>query len=192
MGNQQFRFGFAIKEDDDGGVIINGLEPGSPAFKCGMLNKGDKFQTLQWEGQNVIDVSDASAHELGEIFSQSNHDKIMITVKKADGTIRTVTLMKEQSDADDDTKVKSFLLKGNKTFGYISLPAFYNNWEDENTGDNGCANDVAKEIIKLKKENITGLILDLRYNGGGSIQEAVELTGIFIDAGPVAQIKSTQ
>ena len=190
LGNQQFRFGFAIKEDDNGGVIINGLEPGSPAFKCGMLNKGDKFQTLQWEGQNVIDVSDASAHELGEIFSQSNHDKIMITVKKADGTIRTVTLMKEQSDADDDNKVKSFLLKGNKTVGYISLPAFYNNWEDENTGDNGCANDVAKEIIKLKKENIAGLILDLRYNGGGSIQEAVELTGIFIDAGPVEQIKT--
>ena len=190
LGNQQFRFGFAIKEDDNGGVIINGLEPGSPAFKCGLLNKGDKFQTLQWEGQNVIDVSDASAHELGEILSQSNHDKITMTVKKADGTIRTVTLMKEQSNADDDNKVKSFLLKGNKTIGYISLPAFYNNWEDENTGDNGCANDVAKEIIKLKKENISGLILDLRYNGGGSIQEAVELTGIFIDAGPVEQIKT--
>jgi carboxyl-terminal processing protease len=190
LGSQQFRFGFAIKEDDNGGVIINGLEPGSPAFKCGLLNKGDKFQTLKWEGQNAIDVSDANAHELGEIFSQSNHDKITITVKKADGTLRTVALTKEQSNADENNKVKSFLLKGNKTIGYISLPAFYNNWEDENTGNNGCANDVAKEIIKLEKENITGLILDLRYNGGGSIQEAVELAGIFIDAGPVEQIKA--
>jgi carboxyl-terminal processing protease len=190
LGNQRFRFGFAIKEDDDGGVLINGLEPGSPAFKCGVLNKGDKFQTLQWEGQNAIDVSDADARELSEIFSQSNHDKITITVKKADGTLRTVTLMKEEADADENNKVKSFLLKGNKTIGYISLPAFYNNWEDESTGNNGCANDVAKEIIKLKKENISGLILDLRYNGGGSIQEAVELAGIFIDAGPVEQIKT--
>lgn len=190
LGNQRFRFGFAIKEDDAGGVLINGLEPGSPAFKCGVLNKGDKFQTLQWEGQSAIDVSDADAREVSEIFSQSNHDKITITVKKADGTLRTVTLMKEETDADDDNKVKSFLLKGIKTVGYISLPAFYNNWEDENTGDNGCANDVAKEILKLKKENISGLILDLRYNGGGSIDEAVELTGIFIDAGPVQQIKT--
>jgi carboxyl-terminal processing protease len=190
LGNQQFRFGFAIKEDKDGGVSINDLEPGSPAFKCGLLNKGDKFQTLQWQGQNAIDVSDATANELGEILSQSNHDKIIITVKKEDGTLRTVTLIKAQAEADDDTKVKSFLLKGNKTFGYISLPAFYNNWEDENTGNNGCANDVAKEVLKLKKENITGLILDLRYNGGGSIREAVELAGIFIDAGPVAQMKS--
>jgi carboxyl-terminal processing protease len=190
LGNQRFRFGFALKEDENGGILINELEPGSPAFKCGLLNKGDKFQTLQWEGQNVIDVSDASGNELGEILSQSNHDKLTITVKKADGTLRTVTLMKEQTDADDDNKVKSFLLKGNKTFGYISLPAFYNNWEDEGEGNNGCANDVAKEILKLKKENIAGLILDLRYNGGGSVQEAVELAGIFIDAGPVAQIKS--
>ncbi len=190
LGSQQFRFGFAIKEDDNGGVIINGLEPGSPAYKSGLLNEGDKFQSLNWEGQNAIDVSDADAHELGEILSQSNHDKITITVKKADGTLRTVVLMKAQSNTDEDNKVRSFLLKGNKTIGYISLPAFYNNWEDENTGDNGCANDVAKEIVKLKKENISGLILDLRYNGGGSIHEAVELSGIFIDAGPVEQIKT--
>ncbi|MEP6682251.1 MAG: S41 family peptidase [Parafilimonas sp.] len=190
LGSQQFRFGFAIKENDGGGVIINDLEPGSPAYKCGLLNKGDKFETLQWQGQNAIDVSDANANEIGEILSQSNHDKIIITVKKEDGTLRTVTLIKQQEDADDDTKVKSFLLKGNKTFGYISLPAFYNNWEDESTGNNGCANDVAKEVLKLKKDNISGLILDLRYNGGGSVQEAVELAGIFIDAGPVAQMKS--
>ena len=190
LGNQSFRFGFAIKQNDDGGVMINDLEPGSPAYKCGLLNKGDKFQTLQWQGQNTIDVADADAREISDILTQSNHDKLIITVKKADGTLRTVELMKAQSDASDDDKVKSFLLKGAKTFGYISLPAFYNNWEDESVGNNGCANDVAKEILKLKKENIAGLILDLRYNGGGSVQEAVELSGIFIDAGPVAQMKS--
>ncbi len=189
LGNEHFRFGFTIKEDDAGGVIINGLEPGSPAFKCGLLNKGDKFKTLQWEGQSAIDVSDATAASLIEIVSQSNHNRLIITVVKEDGTLRTVTLMKEQKAADDDTKVKSFVLKGANTFGYISLPAFYSNWEDENTGDNGCANDVAKEILKLKKENIQGLILDLRYNGGGSLQEAVEMAGIFIDAGPVMQIQ---
>ncbi len=87
--------------------------------------------------------------------------------------------------------MKSFLLKGDKTIGYISLPAFYTDWEDASKDINGCANDVAKEIIKLKQENIDGLILDLRYNGGGSMQEAVDLAGIFIDAGPVGQIKSS-
>lgn len=190
LGNQNFRFGFSIKEDNGGGVLINSLEPGSPAFKCGLLNKGDKFQTLQWEGQQPIDVSDADARELTGILSQSNHDKITITVKKSDGTLREVSLQKEQADADEAAKVKSLILKGSKTIGYISLPAFYSNWENESAGDNGCANDVAKEILKLKQENISGLILDLRYNGGGSIKEAVELAGIFIDAGPVAQLQT--
>ncbi len=190
LGSQSFRFGFAIKDDAGGGVTINELEPGSSAFKSGMLNKGDKFQILQWEKQSAIDVSDASAVEISRILSQSNHDRLTITVKKADGSLRTLTLVKTPVDPDDDAKVKSFILKGNKTFGYISLPAFYNDGDETMTGS-GCANDVAKEIIKLKKENINGLILDLRYNGGGSVHEAAELAGIFIDAGPVAQIKSS-
>ena len=74
--------------------------------------------------------------------------------------------------------------RGSHRIGFISLPAFYTDWNGEEGGNNGCADDVAKEIIKLKKENIEGLILDLRYNGGGSMLEAIALAGIFIDAGP--------
>ena len=98
-------------------------------------------------------------------------------------------LQREQAATDDDNKVKSFILKGENTVGYIYLPAFYQDWESTNEGLNGCANDVGREIIKLKKENINGLIIDVRYNGGGSVNEATELAGIFIDAGPVAQEK---
>src|SRR6185295_15214954 len=113
-------------------------------------------------------------------------------IKKADGSERSVSLWKEKREEDDDdNKVKSFLLKGSKTIGFLSLPAFYEDWENEK-GINGCANDVAKEILKLKKESIEGLILDLRYNGGGSMQEAVELAGIFVDAGPVGQYKTRE
>ncbi|WP_207632502.1 S41 family peptidase [Foetidibacter luteolus] len=192
LGQQPYRFGFRTRRAKDKGVVIDELEPGSPAFKSGMLNKGDKFETIQWEGKQPIDVSDAAPRELGKMLDESNHDKLSITVKKADGTTRTVTLVKEmveEQEEDDDDKVKSFLLKGSKVVGYISLPAFYSDWENEEEGVKGCANDVAKEILKLKKENITGLILDLRFNGGGSLQEAAELTGIFIDGGPVHQLK---
>jgi len=97
-------------------------------------------------------------------------------------------LRKEKIDNEDNI-VKSFVLKGDKTIGYIFLPAFYTEWENE-TGSS-CANDVAKEIIKLKRDNIDGLILDVRYNGGGSIEEAIQLTGIFIDEGPLAAEKIT-
>lgn len=191
LGNGRFRFGFSIMEGAAGGVVINGLEPGSPAFKCGLLNMGDRFLALQWEGQKAIDVSNADASELSAILSESNHDKLVLTVKKADGSQRTVTLMKSEEASDEDNKVKSFVLKGAHTIGYISLPAFYSSWENADNENKGCANDVAREILKLKKDSIAGLIIDLRYNGSGAIEEAVDLTGIFIDAGPVAQIMTS-
>ena len=189
LGKQQFQFGFKMKPDKNGGVLIDNLQPGSPAFKSGKLNKGDKFISLQWEGRQAVDVSDITIHELGELIDESNHKKVLFTVKKTDGSVVQVSLEKELAEGGDDDKVKSFILKGDNTIGYIYLPAFYEDWETNNEGLNGCANDVGREILKLKKENITGLILDLRYNGGGSVQEATELAGIFIGAGPVAQEK---
>ena len=193
LGKQPFQFGFRMKPDKNGGVLIDNLQPGSPAFKSGKLNKGDKFISLQPEGRPAVDVSDFTLHELDALIDQSNHQKVLFTVKKADGAIAQVSLVKELAASDDDDKVKSFILKGaNSAMGYIYLPAFYEDWIAQNDGLNGCANDVGREILKLKKENINGLILDLRYNGGGSVQEATELAGIFIDAGPVAQVKGRE
>lgn len=191
LGHQPFQFGFKMKPDKNGGVVINNLQPGSPAFKSGKLNKGDKFMSLQWEGSQPVDLSDITMHEFGILLEESNHKLALFTVKKADGSLVQVSLQKELATGEDEDKVKSFILKGaNTTIGYIYLPAFYEDWETSNDGLNGCANDVGREIIKLKKENIQGLILDVRYNGGGSVREATELAGIFIDAGPVAQEKS--
>src|SRR5664279_2385510 len=190
LGQQQMVFGFRCKEDDDGSVKIESIMPGSPAFKSGQLNKEDKILSIQWEDKQPIDVSSGGLKQLYEVLAMSNHDKATFKIKKPDGTERTVILLKEKMEEDDDqNKVKSFLLKGSKTIGFISLPSFYQDWENESTGVNGCANDVAKEILKLKKENIEGLIIDLRYNGGGSMDEAIELSGIFIDFGPVGMDK---
>ncbi|CAF3812541.1 unnamed protein product [Rotaria sp. Silwood1] len=182
-------FGFNLNENEDGDVSIQNLLPGSPAFKSGMINKGDKITAIQWEGSKPIDVSNATIQEISEMLSASNHTKATITFTKADGTKREVTLGKELATNDeDDDKVTSYVLKGEKNVGYIALPSFYEDWENESS-INGCSNDVAKEVLKLKKENIEGLILDLRFNGGGSVREAIELAGIFIDAGPIAQMK---
>ncbi len=191
LGQQQMVFGFTCKEEDDGSVKIESVRPGSPAFKSGQVNKGDKLVSIQWEDKMPIDVSSGGLKQVYQVLGMSNHDKATLKLKKQDGSERSVILFKEQMESsDEENKVKSFLLKGTKTVGFISLPAFYQDWEDESTGANGCANDVAKEILKLKKENIEGLIIDLRYNGGGSMQEAIELSGIFIDAGPVGMDKS--
>ena len=190
LGQQQMVFGFSCKEGDNGSVKIENISPGSPAFKSGQINKGDKLLSIQWEDKQPIDVSSGGLQQLYQVLSMSNHDKATIILKKQDGSERSVILFKERSEEDgEENRVKSFLLKGARTIGFISLPAFYKDWENEREGITGCANDVAKEVLKLKKEHIEGLIIDLRYNGGGSMQEAIELSGIFIDVGPVGQQK---
>ncbi|HEY4334631.1 MAG TPA: S41 family peptidase, partial [Puia sp.] len=193
IGNKPLSYGLTVVEDEEGHAQVGRLLPGGPAFQSGMLSEGDKIVAVRWEGKESIDVSDATAGELYRILSTEGADRLTLGVRKADGTTREVTLQKGRvvgTQEEEDDKVRGFLLKGaTTTVGYISLPAFYEDWEN-NKGVNGCANDVAKEIIKLKKENIGGLILDLRYNGGGSMDEAVQLSGLFIDAGPVGQVIS--
>ncbi|MEO6454627.1 MAG: S41 family peptidase [Ginsengibacter sp.] len=190
LGQQQMVFGFNFKEEDNGAIKIESIAPGSPAFKSGQINKGDELVSVQWEDKQPMDVSSGGLKQLVDVLEMSNHDKATLNIKKQDGSERSVVLFKEKMEDDiEQNKVKSFVLKGSKAVGFISLPAFYEDWENEDEGIKGCANDVAKEILKLKKENIEGLIIDLRYNGGGSMQEAIELSGIFIDAGPVGQYK---
>ena len=132
-------------------------------------------------------MTGATLEEAYEELEKSSTDKLILKFKKADGTEKTVMLKKEKLENEENI-VKGFVLQGEKKIGYILLPGFYTEWENES--GSSCANDVAKEIVKLKKENIDGLILDVRYNGGGSLGEALEMTGIFIDEGPVVGIKS--
>lgn len=194
LGNKPLSYGLTLREDEDSHAVVGRLIPGGPAFQSGGLNEGDRILAVRWDTRDPIDVSDATAGELQRILSDEGGNRLTLDVKKSDGTTRQVSLQKQKVSMsaveEEEDRVNGFLLKGAKsTVGYISLPAFYSDWEDSK-GVNGCANDVAKEILKMKKENIGALILDLRYNGGGSMQEAVALAGLFIDAGPVGQIKS--
>jgi carboxyl-terminal processing protease len=192
LGDKQLQFGFSLGEGKEACEITR-LKPGSPAYKSGLIHEGDQILALQWEGTEEVDVSDGSAEEVNAFISGDHGKSLTLTLKKSDGTTRSVTLQREKSSLDDDnSKVHSFILKGDHRVGFISLPAFYTDWNGEEGGNNGCADDVAKEIIKLKKENIEGLILDLRYNGGGSMLEAISLAGIFIDSGPVGMTRDKE
>lgn len=190
LGDKTMAFGFQFKKMDDGSIQIDNVLPGSPAYQSGQINKGDRILSIQWDAQDAINVEKADWNFLSKALSLSNHGKATFQIRKPDGSVKAVMLWKEKLDEEnDEDRVKSFILEGEKKIGFISLPAFYQDWEDRKVGINGCANDIAKEILKLKKEKIQGLILDLRYNGGGSVMEAVELAGIFIDAGSVAQVR---
>ncbi|HEY0677249.1 MAG TPA: carboxy terminal-processing peptidase [Chitinophagaceae bacterium] len=186
LGTEGLYFGLAVMENEKGEIELAQLMPGSPAWKSGELNIGDVVLQLAWEGREAITMEGATAAEASAILNQSNDSRLDITVRKKDGLIKKVKLAKELI-RNDDHEVKGFILKGERKIGYIYLPGFYTTFEG--MSESSCANDVAKEIVKLKKENIQGLILDVRYNGGGSMQEALEMAGIFIDEGPLALIR---
>jgi carboxyl-terminal processing protease len=186
MSTETFSFGIDMSGNETGDIVIERLVPGGPAWKSNELHKGDVLLELKWIGKNSIDLNGAEVSEVESMFAASNSERMEITVRKTNGQIKTVALLKEKI-RDDENIVKSFILKGEKKIGYISLPGFYTEWE--NTSGKGCSNDVAKEILKLKEENIDGLILDIRHNGGGALVEGLSLAGIFIDEGPLFMIQ---
>ncbi len=186
LSKETYSFGIGIEENLNGEVQISRLKPGGPAWKSGKLHKGDILVQLKWEGQKPVSLSNLSIEEVGEIIKSSSSGSLEFTIKKPGGQLSTFRLIKEKMESDENL-ITSHILKGEKKIGYIALPDFYT--ETENQNGLGCANDVAKEIIKLKKDNIDGLILDLRSNGGGSIAEALDLAGIFIDEGPLVIVR---
>lgn len=189
LNTEGYFFGFTLSNTSKGEVAIVRIVPGGPAWMSGMINKDDVVLRLKWSSKEAIDLAGLDANEISELLDHSNTEKMELTVRKQSGKMETVVLQKKKLENDENI-VKSFMLNGEKKIGYIMLPAFYTQWEE--SSGSSCANDVAKEIIKLKKENISGLILDLRFNGGGSLQEAVEMAGIFIDEGGVCQINTRE
>jgi carboxyl-terminal processing protease len=139
---------------------------------------------VEWGSGNVTDLSSADAEEVNGMIAGIPSNTISLNVIKQDGTTMSVKLTKAKLKVEENS-ISSFVLEGKKRIGYIRLPDFYSSvWENKNVM--GCSNDVAKEILKLRKDSIEGLIIDLRFNGGGSLAEAVNLAGIFIDEGPLS------
>lgn len=188
LSTEQMSFGFSVAENDDDEITIASLVPGSPAWKCNELHAGDVIISVKWPGQPAVDINYFDEEDFYALMEKSTSTKIQLKVRQKDNTVKTIDLEKEKI-ATEENLLNSFVLSDGKyKLGYIPLPSFYMNSEDD--GRTGCANDVAKEIIKLKGENIQGIILDLRFNGGGSMKEAMDLAGIFIDEGPLAIFKT--
>lgn len=184
-----YSFGLELDENKNGDVVISHIIPGSPAWRNGELNKDDVLVQMKWQNKNPVDLEGVDVEEVEDLFAEQNHDKLQLAVRKTNGMEKKVILIKEKLK-DEESFVKGFFLKGEKNIGYISLLGFYGEWGSGESSS--CAGDVAKEIVKLSKlskEKIDGLILDMRYNGGGSLHEALDMTGIFIDEGTLSFIK---
>jgi carboxyl-terminal processing protease len=129
---------------------------------------------------------------VGEVVKLIRGSKIgsvvKLTLKKPDGIIKVVSLTRAEIDLDDTYAKSAVIQQNGKKMGLIFLPEFYADFE--NPKGRRCAEDVEKEIVKLKEENVDGIILDLRNNGGGSLYDVVSMVGLFIDEGAVVQVKA--
>lgn len=182
LASERRIFGINYKKDENDAYIITGIIPGSSAWFNDGIKVGDVVLKITETDGTEIEPSESTRKEINEFFAQVTTDTIEL-VLLSEGEKSTVVLTKAAVYSDEDIIKSAILSSEGNTVGYISLPDFYTNWTD--TTQLGCANDVAKALIKFKKNNITGLIIDLRDNGGGSVKEAIDLIGIFIDFGPV-------
>lgn len=166
---------------------------GGPAWKTKEVFENDIILKVAQEGADFKDISGMVINDVVQQIRGKKGTKVRLLVKKVDGTIKEVEITRDIIELEEGF-AKSLLLKNdqlpNEKYGYIYLPRFYADFEDPK--GRFCAPDVEKEIEKLKAENVKGIILDLRNNGGGSLSDVVKMTGFFIPSGPVVQVKSKE
>ena len=187
ISGEFFGIGASLRDDDNGYIKIETLITGSPAWKSKEINPGDILLKIGQNTQPPVDLFGLrSSDAVRLIRGKSKGTEVRLTIKKPDGSTKVVVLERDIIKTDDTYAKSSVITQNGKKYGFIYLPEFYINL---NTGKNGCSDDVAKEVVKLKAENVDGIIIDLRYNGGGSLGEVVKMVGLFIPSGPVVQVK---
>lgn len=175
----------------DGQTVVEEIIPGSASARQGELQAGDIITKVAQGSDEPVDVQDMDRDEVVRLIRGKKGTEVRLTVKKKDGTFKIVPIIRDIVVLRE-TFAKSLVLndkKGKKhSVGYIRLPRFYADFA--NRDGRRCAEDVAIEVEKLKAEGVGGIILDLRSNGGGSLSDVVEMAGLFIEKGPVVQVKS--
>src|SRR5450432_3963173 len=186
MSGRFYGIGAALR-DEDGTIKIVTLVTGSPAWKSGQVNVGDVILKVAQGNQEPVDLTSYMVEDAVKIIRGTKGTEVKLTLKKADGSVKVVTLIRDEI-VQDEKFAKSVIVQSEKgKIGYIFLPEFYADFD--NSKGNRCSIDVAKEIIKLKEAKVDGIVLDLRNNGGGSLFDVVQMVGYFIDQGPVVQVR---
>ena len=173
-------------QSKDGILKVSEIIVGSPAFKQGELKAGDEIHKVAQGANDPKDITDMDMDDAIELIKGKKGTEVRLTVKKPDASFKVITIIRDVIEMED-TYAKSAILYNKKKIGYIYLPMFYADFT--RNGAHRCSEDIRKEVEKLKKEGVEGIIIDLRDNGGGSLQEVVEMGGLFVPKGPIVQVK---
>ncbi|WP_299276046.1 carboxy terminal-processing peptidase [uncultured Psychroserpens sp.] len=185
LSSNQLSFGIITSKNDNGDIIIAHITPGSAAFNNGNFDVNDVIKSLT-SNTDTLETYCISNDDVLAFTSNQKHQTVTFKIKKQNGAVKDIELTKTETKIEENT-VSGYVIENKSKLGYINIPSFYSDFESPN--GLGLANDVAKELYKLQKEKIEGLILDLRFNGGGSMKEAADLSGMFINRGPISVLK---
>jgi len=188
VSSDNMTFGLYVSMTEKDEMTVDDIIPGSSAYFTEKIDKGDQLLKIKYKDQEY-DIDCASMKKIDEIISSNEYKTADFTFRKKSGEIYSVNLVKKIMK-DYQNNVFSFKIKkDNGTFGYIRIPSFYSTFEN---GKSNVSNDVSKEIYKLQEDNVDGIIIDLENDGGGSMEEAIQLSGLFIDIGPLAVMNNNK
>ena len=162
---------------------------GGPAWRGEEVEVGDEILKVKQEDEEeAVSIVGMRLDDAVSLIKGPKGTKVTLTLRKVDGTIEEVTIVRDVVEIEETYAKAAMVEKNGEMYGIINLPKFYFNMEDYS--ERNAASDVRKEIIRLKKQGMEGLVLDLRNNGGGSLKTVVDIAGLFIKEGPIVQVKS--
>lgn len=187
MSGRFYGIGAQLK-DEDGHIKITGIVAGGPAWKQGELKENDEIVKVGQGDEEPVDVTGFVISDAIKLIRGSEKGSVVkLTVKKPDGAIKVIALNRDEIKMEDTFAKSAVINKGDSKIGYIFLPEFY--FDYQRIDGARCSVDIARELEKLKEEKVDGVIVDLRGNGGGSLPEVVQMAGLFIEEGPICQVK---
>ncbi len=179
----------ATLQEKDGYIKVASIVSGSPCWKQGQLKAGDLIIKAAQGDKEPVDMAGMKVEDAVKLIRGKKGTEVRLTVKKPDNSIIVIPIIRDVVILDE-TFAQSAIIDQQKKIGYIRLPGFYADFTKDKTSGRTCSDDVRKELEKLKAENVTGVILDLRDNGGGSLYEVIKMVELFVPSGPVVQVKS--
>ena len=175
---------------EEGNIKVASVLSGSPAWKSGEIQAGDVIVKVAQGKEDPVELTGFVVTDAVKLIRGKKGTEVNLTLRKQDGTLKVVSIIRDEI-VQDETFARSAIVKNETSkIGYIFLPEFYADFDRPN--GNRSFTDVANEVTKLKAENVDGIVIDLRNNGGGSLYDVVQMAGLFIEDGPIVQVKDRE
>lgn len=186
MSGKYFGIGARLQKKD-GDVNIVELISGGPAWRNQELEVGDVILKVAQGDEEPVSILGMRLDDAIKLIKGPENTEVRLTVRRIDGSQKVISIIREEIELEETYVKSSIIQDGDTKYGIINLPKFYVDFDDPK--GRTAAKDVKAELERFKNQGVNGLILDLRNNGGGSLQTVVEMAGLFIESGPIVQVK---